>query len=483
MINTLKRNAVILIILSIILTSIIAYEAYTINETFSHSVNIFFLRNNQLLQGVSVTLFAFYPTSHGTVIKKIYQARNVKYVTLPLSNLTSYAEHWIKYYRYRIIPSLLGFATYTERNNNNTITVYTQPFTIPISPYNVTHGISESYIIPFINPIVKTVKLNSYVNSSNNNNKDSYTFTTVTTTVPKNEITGPNTCIVLNNVWYYPSQNSLGPVPLAAVYVTNSNLQDYSGALAVWESSSSSSGFRISFGVTFFGGAANLQIIGASITTSSSSMSLTVVSHFGDISNSQFAEIYTYGQIAVANFTEYQYCYLPGFYWSQPIGSITEVFFTALQLNGTNSNYVPALYSTNTPQIPIQKFFSFTNNYVLVKNDSISGFTCIYDTASSYPYTSYGYLSGGISLSLIVTIAKIIGLAVPSWVSILAFVISPYLYIGTFTQSINSFVTTLSITILEPSGTYNIYMLYSNATYNINDNNYSIPINYFYIKN
>ncbi|MCH4816304.1 MAG: hypothetical protein QXY87_10765 [Saccharolobus sp.] len=443
-----------------------------------HSIDVFFFKGSKMLTNVSVSLFAFYPTKNGTVFKKIYQGFNLKYFSIPLSNLTDYAGHWIKHYGYNITPSLVGFASYYINNPNGTITIYSQPFSISVSPYNVTHGIGKTVVKEFINPVEHIVK------RRNGNSVKANTITTTTTSVPTTSTSAGTACeivYVLNSVWYYPSNNSLGPIPLSIAYVTDPNTNDYSGDLGLGIGSSTQSGYKISFGITYLS-FINMQVAGISITANANSFSVKKEVYLGSDYgvNSQFAEIYTYGQIAVANYSYWIGYGCPpgaGVGIFPPNGYCIEVLVTGLEVNGTTNNYSPAIYDTNTPLIPPTDFFSFTNNltkvYVIEPHQVGTYFN--FSTTST---TSYGYVSGSIPAGLIITkLASRLGIFIPLWVTL---VISPSVSIVQFTNYDS--VEFTEITLASSSNdAYYIYMAFSNNSFTIGSSTYHLPYYYYYI--
>jgi len=269
-----------------------------------HNINVFFItRHGKLIQNVSVSLFAFYPTPNGTVIKEIYHGHNLKYLSIPVSNLTWYAKQWLGTYNYTIlipngtkvikkhvlynasliIPSLIGFASYYVINQTNgTMAIYTQVFSVRVSPRNITHGIGKTVIREFVNPIVKKVKLNESSSSSSSNAvTPQQTTTTITTTVPQT-VSYAGISFVLAKYWIYPSNSScLGPIPLAVAYVTDYDASDYEGVMTLYESATSFSATAIGFGVTIAEGTISYGVAGYSITLSSGSYHTSTNAYLG----------------------------------------------------------------------------------------------------------------------------------------------------------------------------------------------------------
>jgi len=467
-------------------------------------INVFFItKNGKLIQNVSVSLFAFYPTSNGTVIKQIYHGDNLKYLSIPVSNLTGYAKHWLNTYNYTIlipngthiikkhikynasliIPSLMGFASYYVVNQTNgTITIYTQAFSVRVSPYNITHGIGKTVFKVFLNPIVKRIKINESSSSTSSNVVNpQQTTTTVTTTVPNEIGGGAGILYVLHNYWVYPdNSSSLGPLPLAMAYVTDYNGLDYWGGLGMEVQSASSSGLSISFGITIAYGALNFQIAGASITLSSGSYPTTQrvylgenVSYYPPWSYPYFAEIYAPGQIAIANYTEYAMELKPPFYRTYelvPIGYVFMYFATALEVVGENGAYVPVLYATNELPSNIQSFF---NNKLGLATIILSHSGDFWMSGDLVVSTSEGDLGGAIPIEAILQYA----FDVPDWVFD---VVSPYVDISLFTNSASS--SYVVITMYSISGnTYYIYYENTSIPYNVGGNNYNLIMYYFYV--
>ena len=489
--------AVILAIIAILsLLSYSSLEVLFVKYFDSNSINVFFIsRNGKLIQNVSVSLFAFYPTSRGTVIRKIYQGSDLKFLSIPLSNLTWYADQWLKTYNYialkpmvngfarqtvkyyasAITPSLIGFASYYVVNKNGTITIYSQPFTVSVSPQNITQGIGKTVFKVFADPIVKVAKI-----PLRNITPQQTTITTTVphTTSPPSSYPRIYTCYVLDTYWVYPYNNSeLGPIPLAVAYVTDPNANDYSGYLCMSESAYSSSGYAISFGISLLASVANIKIFGSSITLHSGSASASTEAHFGYYGKHQytnFAEIYTYGQIAIANLTEYQVIEYCG-YVKQDLGNVTMFFITALEVNGNNGTYVPALYVTNYPFGLISSYFTGKLNYTgrNAPPHSTNGVA----KSTIYVSTSERFASGGISLAAILAIARALDASVPWWVPLLPL---PYISIVPFSSIPSDYIVAVGI-YSNSANTYYIYYEETNVSYNIEGNYYTIPTYYFYV--
>ena len=285
----ITKKSYYLIVVSIALVTIVIFSLLGYSSLLvlyvkyydPHSINVFFTsRNDKLIQNISVSLFAFYPTSHGTIIRKIYQGHNLKFLLIPLSNLTWYADYWlktynyialkpmfnasfvkqpIKYYASVITPSLIGFASYYVINKNNgTITIYSQPFTVSVSSYNITQRIGKTIMVAFVNPMVKVTKIPLISNRSAAPQQTAITTTVPQTTIPSSSLSGMYTCYVLDTYWIYPcNSSSLGPIPLAVAYVTDPNTNDYSGYMYMSIST-------ISFGISLL--SENIRIFGSSIT-------------------------------------------------------------------------------------------------------------------------------------------------------------------------------------------------------------------------
>ena len=77
----------------------------------------------------------FYPNREGnTVFSLVYSANKTGMARIPLRNLVKFAERWINYSKFYIIPSLLGIALYyiklnsIEDNNVNSNALTGIPF-------------------------------------------------------------------------------------------------------------------------------------------------------------------------------------------------------------------------------------------------------------------------------------------------------------------------------------------------------------------
>ncbi|BAB66028.1 hypothetical protein [Sulfurisphaera tokodaii] len=458
----------LILIFIIILTIVIVNNYNTIytlyvKYTDPKAINVIFFKYSHnkltLLQNVSVSIFAFYPTSNGTVIRRILVENDTGYVKIPLSSLTIIAEHWIKHYGYNISPSLLGFASYTINEGNQTI-AYIQPFTITISPYNITHGIGKTVTKLFIKPRKITIK-----------RKDP---TTTTTTVPQEQVEGINLIFYLNKVWFYPSNKSLGIIPLSVVYMTDTDYKDYAGTLLLKEGYSQASGIQFKFGVLVLG--YPITISGFSITTSASNLVVCGKGDYGKSENTNFLEIYTMGQIAFANYSVYYYCPAAPCAPPQFYGYCDEVFLTGLEVVSSGSGYLPGLYNTTTPNVPPSEYFS--NNLTFIFSVNPTTITNAYTSVSIY--TSNGFATYSVPISLIIKIAELLGETIPSWLSLALAVVSPYVGIVAFTNSYTYFASTISITDLS-SNTYYVYLMNSSIPYCISGEKYYIPYYYYYI--
>ena len=480
------------VLAAIVIFSLLSYSVLLIlyaKYFDSHNINVFFITpQGKLIQNVSVSLFAFYPTPNGTVIKQIYQRYNLKYLSIPVSNLTWYAKYWLGTYNYTIlipngtkvikkhiiynasltIPSLIGFASYYIVNQTNgTITIYTQPFSVRVSPYNITRGIGKMTFKVFLNPIVKRIKINESSSST-----------------PKISLTSVPLIYVyyhLENYLIYPNNSSslLGPIPLAMVYVTDHNATDYSGGIGFEEGATSTSGLLISFGISIAYGALNFQIAGTLITLNSGSYTNSANAYLGKdvyIYTSDpsacpyFAEIYTEGQIAIVN-----YSVIVNGEHSKILNSYNVLvhLVTALQIVGKNGAYVPALYTTNglSPN-RLQSFFQgqqfkfFFKVYPYTLN--------AYGTGSIQVSTSQGNLGGAFLIieALLQYVFEISGWTFD--------VVSPYVAISPFTEGALTNYVVISISSYS-SNYYFVYYTNTSAQYNIGGFNYTLPTYYFYV--
>ena len=499
--------AIAAVLTAIVIFSMLNYTTLLVLYTKyidPHHINVFFItRHGKLIQNVSVSLFAFYPTSNGTVIKQIYQGFNLTYLSIPVSNLTWHAKQWLGTYNYTIlipngtsiikkhilynasliIPSLIGFVSYYVVNQTNgTIIIYSQPFSVRVSPYNITHGIGKTVFKVFLNPIVKRIKINESSSSASSNVVNpQQTTTTVTTTVPNEIGGGAGILYVLHNYWVYPDNSSyLGPIPLAMVYVTDYNKFDYKGTLGMYVQAASSSGLSISFGISVAYGALNFKIAGTSITLSSGSYSTTQIAYFGNVTSyyppwsyPYFAEIYTEGQIAIANYTEYAMELKPPFYRTYelvPIGYVFMFFATALEVVGENGAYAPVLYATSELPSNVQPFF---NNTLGFATDVLPYGINTWMSGDLQVSTSQGDLGGAIPIKALLQFA----FDIPDWVFD---VVSPYVAITLFTEGASSNYVEITIS-SQSSNTYYIYYENTTALYNIGGNNYNLLMYYFYV--
>ncbi|BDB98205.1 hypothetical protein [Saccharolobus caldissimus] len=455
---------IVIIILTIVINNYNTLYILYVKYTNPKDINVIFFKYSPnkltLLQNVSVSIFAFYPTTNGTVIRRILVANDTSYVKIPLSNLTIIVKHWIKHYGYNISPSLLGFASYTINEQNETI-AYIQPFTITISPYNITHGIGKTVIKLFIKPRKIIIK------------RKDLTTTTTTTTVPQEQAKG-NLIFYLNKVWFYPSNKSLGIIPLSIAYVTDTNYKDYVGSLLLKEGYSQASGIQFKFGVLVLG--YPVTISGFSITTSASNLVICEKGNYGKSTNTNFLEIYTMGQIAVANYSVYFYCLSAPCAPPQFYGYCDEAFLTGLEVVSSGSSYLPALYNTTIPNVPPSEYFSKNLTFLF----SVNPTTLTNSYTSVSIYTSNGYGTYSVPIGLIIKIAESLSESIPSWLSSILAVVSPYVGIVAFTNSYSYFASTISITNFS-SYTYYVYLMNASVPYCISGEKYYIPYYYYYI--
>ena len=332
-----KRYLIVIILGILIFFGVIYYPSLLILyfKYFSpNTINVFFFNGNNFISNVSISLYAFYPSPQGTIIQKIYQGEDLKYLSLPASNLTIIADDWISYYNYSVTPSIIGFASYYVSNPNDSITVYLQPFTIQISLYNITHNIGKTIIQGFTTPIIIKSEM-----PPNNSSDKKYIMTNIS----------------LSNYWFYPSENSYGIIPLSVSYITSSNYSAYGGILSLGIQGSNKNVSDISFGITALNGS-NLIIPGTSLTLNLNNTLLKNYAYFGRWNDSdfQFAEIFAFGQIAIANYTV--------FIDNISIDNFIMAFVTGFFISTSSDAYKPQIFSTNSPSVfSPTEFFSLTS--------------------------------------------------------------------------------------------------------------------------
>jgi len=513
------------VLATIVVLSMLNYTALQIlyaEYSNSHNINVFFItRHGKLIQNVSVSLFAFYPTPNGTVIKEIYYGHNLKYLSIPVSNLTWYAKQWLGTYNYTIvfangtkvikkhikynasliIPSLIGFASYYIVNQSNgTITIYTQPFSVRVSPHNITHGIGKTVIRAFVNPIVKIIKLNESNSSTSSNvvTPQQTTITVTTTTVPKTTSSpGPSDqwkiYYFLDTYWIWPNNSSrgeLGPFPLSLVYVTDPNGNDYEGNINLVEGERGSSGVSISFGITLAYGALSLQIFGTSIAFNGGSVSFDAQNSFGwgvpysptnyPWSYPYFADIETFAQFATAIYTAVIYWWHPGYYNWVPYGryNVTMFFITGLLLAGENGVYLPALYNLSLYDLTNPQ--SFFNGGKLIPLMTIYPGQPLKSSAqiSIVVNTPEGFVSGAIPLQpLFEYVSDTYNEVIPDEI---LDVVSPYVAIVPFTSSTQAYASFIAMRSLS-NNIYYVYYENISVPYNISGINYYLPTFYYYV--
>ena len=456
----------IIVIATVVLNYEALYIAYIKLES-PDSINVIFLtKNGEVLNNVSVSLFAFYPTSNGTVIKELLTVHDTGLVKIPLSNLTDYARHWEKHYGDKVVPSLLGFASYAAVEGNETV-FYVQPFTVSVSPYNVTHGIGKTVLKVFVDPQKVVVHHRGSTDSSLQ--KD--LTTTTTTTASPNYQGAPYLTYYLNSVWFYPSNNTLGPIPIFVVYVTDPNYNDYGGFLVVKEGPLSPSGIQVKFGVSVL--RYPVILAGTSLTTSASNLAVTSEDYYGFNSHADtdFVETYIVGQIAIVNYSIWCYCSSLGA--PEFVGYQDEVFMTGTEFAGPSS-YLPVLYNTTTPNVTPPEYFSknLTFLFSVSKQTYNNGYT------SLGIETSEGIATYAVPIGLIVKIAEALGAEIPSWVSRALLAVSPYVGIVAFTNGY--FINTISFADFSHNDYY-VYIMNASVPYCIGGQEYYLPFYYYYI--
>ena len=427
-----------------------------------HNINIFFLNSQgKLLQNVSVTLFIFYPTSNGTAINQIYQGYNLRYLSIPISKLTKYAH-----YLTNVTLSLIGIASYYVVNQSNrTIIFYSQPFIVHVSSYNIAHGIGKTTFVEFVNPIREIMK-SSLANSSN-------------TTSLK-----PNSALAveykLDSYWVYPNSSSLAPIPLVIVYVEDHNEIGYSGLVLLTEGPTSAYGIIFSFGISLFYRALNFNIFGNSILLGYTNYANYTYASFGQgipysppWSYPYFAEIYTLGQIVIANFTQNIYT-LNDFSSASLINEseIIVLFITTLQTVKKNGVYGLELCNANE-KVPQNILSYFTGKFAHIMTAYSYGPIAVKVLFNGQGITYIGYLDNA-TLDPIVQFSAVISDWLISSLSLFSLRITPF--------TINSINYNVQISIVSNSNNnYYVYYKEANITFNVEGSNYYVPIYYFYV--
>ncbi|HLI45571.1 MAG TPA: hypothetical protein VKU94_00055, partial [Geobacterales bacterium] len=339
------------------------------------------------LDHVYYQLFAFYPSPSGTVFKEIsngfIRASNGPAIaTIDISDLKQIAQAWFDKYGDYIHPSLIGFASYIE-NQSNSLILYQKSFTLTYDPLEVLEGKGLTKIIAFDQP--KIIDLTKITKGINN---EVLTTTTTSTTVTNYSAYRPcynypqGICYIgydLNWVVYYPSQNSMGPIPLMEVNATSVYSLGYQnyifGFLDYYMNVSSFTtlSFSISEGFEFKGAGISYDTPGPSITLSQSTIANEIKADFGGISPST-QDIYVVAQVALANFTAWDMSnpYTPPVY----LGYSIQLIPTGLLIEKApdNSQTLPVFFSTAKLYIPFNwdnaSFggYVFSGQSILIRN-------------------------------------------------------------------------------------------------------------------
>lgn len=458
----------ILTSVAVVLVALNFQELYIdyIRLTNPNSINIIFLtKTGKILSNVSVSLFAFYPTSNGTVVKRILVANDTGLVKLPLSDLTDYARHWIKHYGDGVVPSILGFASYPVMEGNEVV-FYVQPFTVSVSPYNVTHGIGKTVVKVFVDPYEIVV----HRPSSN-------------VTPPPGT---PFLVFSVKDVWFYPSNKALGEIPLSLVYVTDPDYRDYTGVIMF----QGGSGFvevdgslripetEFGFGATVLG--YHPVVAGVSIFTTANNVRLYDHVFFGLswMADRNFAGVYTVGQAAVVNYSIYYYC--PSITGPLLEGYQSEVFITGLEVTGSDSSYLPTFRNMSSLNFNPSSFFSNGLTLLFTLSGNMSSNVNLVEGVP----TLEGVTAYTIPVKLLVSLAQAQGVRVPSWVC------SPLpndtayegiiLFLNSSVQGDSYFLSVLDFTSWS-NNTYYVYAINTSVPYCIDGQKFYIPNLYYYI--
>ena len=158
------------------------------------------------------------------------------------------------------------------------------------------------------------------------------------------------------------------------------------------------------------------------------------------------------------------------------LGYQDEIFVTGLELVGSGSSYLPALYNTTTPNVNPPEYFS--NNLTFLFSVNPQNYNNVYTGVNIE--TSEGNLAFSVPIGLIIKIAQVLGVVIPNWVSWALLAVSSYVGIVTFTNSNQYFIDTLSF-VDNSYNTYYVYLMNASVPYDIGGQEYYLLFYYYYI--
>ncbi|HLI46778.1 MAG TPA: hypothetical protein VKU94_06245 [Geobacterales bacterium] len=351
----MAKLPLIVTVLSILLviTLSVATSLNLLNNVEYISI-VFLDKDLKPLDHVYYQLFAFYPSPSGTVFKEIsngfIRASNGPAIaTIDISDLKQIAQPWFDKYGDYIHPSLIGFASYAY-NESGSIMLRTQSFTISYSPAQILKGIGFTENVVFNqNKIINITKISKNFHIAD-------LTTTTTTTVPYEYSENLYFLYVLNWVAYWPSNNSMAPIPLIEVDssgIYGTSLYNYIyGIIAVFMEQYTTATFSmdISEGFVSEGAGISYDIPGSGMILSyssiSESISETMTAEYGTfgISLPPTQDIYVIGQLALANYTAYIVDPNTGHLYFN--GYSIQLIPTEMEIIQSGNNYLPVLYKT-----------------------------------------------------------------------------------------------------------------------------------------
>jgi|ADKI01.1.fsa_nt_gi hypothetical protein len=344
---------------------LVSLSAYLIvSHNHDPGISLLFLdRQLHLVSGVRVELYAFYPTSTGTVFTQVFnEYTSSSSVTLPLQAVGAAASAWLNQYSDLAEPSLIGFAVHVF-NQSGSILAEAESFTVGFDPKSVLGGQGFTQPVVFEQPII--INLSRALSTQAGVLKPqaagaggaALSTTTTTTTVPSFVCKPWYYCSVeydLNWVVYYPSQNSFGKVPLieadaSAVY-TDGLAQYIQGFVEAYMKTTTSTTLSLEVSEADDFSSVSYQIPGASITLKSSTLSENVYENFGMAVNNypSSVEIYEEAQLALANYSVWAVG--PGY--ATPLGSALQVFTTGVVIEQSSGSSLPVLYGSSGLTLP-----------------------------------------------------------------------------------------------------------------------------------
>lgn len=451
-----------------------------INQTFYSAfsgdyINIFFKKDGKYLDNVTVYAYVFYPNREGnTVFSLVYSANKTGMARIPLRNLVKFAERWINYSKFYIIPSLLGIALYYIKLNSSTIQLITQTFTINYNLSEILQGIGKTITIQFNNTINRIVRLRGGKSTVMEE-------TTTLTSTPTGTVIPEVCCLIVLTpkiIAWYPNSSSVAPIAIATFIGPTVNETTYGGTLTAAllneQSSDTYIGFYISQPSLPPQNPIRVSIPGPSIVVNDIAYSVSVTNSgpIGRASpyNYDVVQLYILGQVAWVNWTETVY-FAGG-------GSCTTYFYqvmlTRVVVNQNGNAMAPIIYDFNSSYggliAPIG-----SGNMTLYSNIPYNGKATIVSFVLQDTYIS---MAVGLNVGALFYVADYLVPGIGS--------LAPFFKLINIAVGWESATTWISEVVLDlynynPYYTLSLYYYnYSNVKYCINGNYYSLPADVYY---